>query len=130
MTPLFFAKMWASFARLVRRNHLLHHSMRIRFRYRWTDQRILLDLFTEFADHVAVPKMLLGIKDRVEGRRIGPLAAQDFEIAVWMAAFLEFVAAIISLWFGGGGGAPGSSCCMRESRPGSGLCWLPGTQSI
>jgi hypothetical protein len=29
--------------------------MRIRFHHHWTDQRILLDLFTEFADHVAVP---------------------------------------------------------------------------
>lgn len=70
---------------------------RIRFRHHWTDQRILLDLFTEFADHVAVPKMLLGIKDRVEGRHIEALAAQGFEIAVWVAAFLEFVAAIISV---------------------------------
>jgi len=69
--------------------------MRIRFRHHWTDRRILLDLFTEFADHVAVPKMLLGIQDRVEGRDVEPLAAQGFEIAVWMAAFLEFVAAII-----------------------------------
>jgi hypothetical protein len=69
--------------------------LRIRIRYHWTDRRILLDLFTEFADHVAVPKMLLGIRDRVEGRRVEPLAAQGFEIAVWMAALVEFVAAII-----------------------------------
>ncbi|MGC9971537.1 MAG: hypothetical protein ABSE56_13215 [Bryobacteraceae bacterium] len=69
--------------------------LRIRFRHHWTDQRILLDLFTEFADHVAVPKMLLGIKDRVEGRRIESLATQGAEIAVWVAAFLEFVAAFI-----------------------------------
>ena len=69
--------------------------LRIRLRYHWTDWRTPLDLFTEFADHVAVPKMLLGIKDRVEGRRIEPLAAQGVEIAVWLAAFLEFVFALL-----------------------------------
>jgi len=75
-----------------------HHTrlvIRIRLRYHWTDRRILLDLFTEFADHVAVPKMLLGIKDRVEGRPIEPLAAQAFEIAVWLIAFLEFGVALL-----------------------------------
>ena len=69
--------------------------MRIRFQHHWTDQRILLDLFTEFADHVAVPKMLLGIRDRVESRRIQPLTVQAAEITVWIAAFLEFVVAVV-----------------------------------
>jgi hypothetical protein len=69
--------------------------MRIRFHHHWTDRRMLLDLFTEFADHVAVPKMLLGIRDRVEGRRIQPLAVQAAEITVWIAAFLEFVVAVV-----------------------------------
>lgn len=78
---------------------------RFRFRYHWTDAAIPLELFTEFGDHVAVRKMLLGIKDRVEGRRVEPLRAQAVEIAVWMAAFLEFTGAVIflmrakSLWW-------------------------------
>src|ERR1017187_6305169 len=69
--------------------------IRARLRYRWTDSRILLDLFTEFGDHVAVPKMLLGVRDRVEGRQIQPLALQAMEIAVWLAALLEYVIAIV-----------------------------------
>jgi hypothetical protein len=69
--------------------------IRTRLRYRWTDPRIPLDLFTEFGDHVAVPKMLLGVRDRVEGRRIQPLALQAMEIAVWLAALLEYVIAIV-----------------------------------
>ena len=80
-----------------------HHTrliFRIRFRHHWTDRRLLLDLFTEFTDHVAVPKVLLGIKDRVEGRRTEPLAAEAAEIAVWVAAFLEFAAALILVLVG------------------------------
>ena len=69
--------------------------IRARLRYRWTDSRILLDLFTEFGDHVAVPRMLLGVRDRVEGLRIQPLAVQAVEIAVWIALLLEFVVAIV-----------------------------------
>ena len=69
--------------------------IRARLRYCWTDSRILLDLFTEFGHHVAVPKMLLGVRDRVEGRRIPPLALQAMEIAVWLAALLEYVIAIV-----------------------------------
>jgi hypothetical protein len=69
--------------------------IRASLRYHWTDSRILLDLFTEFGDHVAVPRMLLGVRDRVEGRRIQPLAVQAVEIAVWIALLLEFVVAIV-----------------------------------
>lgn len=69
--------------------------IRARLRYHWTDSRILLDLFTEFGDHVAVPRMLLGVRDRVEGRQIQPLALQAVEISVWIAALLEFVVATV-----------------------------------
>jgi hypothetical protein len=69
--------------------------IRARLRYHWTDSRILLDLFTEFGDHVAVPRMLLGIRDRVEGRPIQPLAVQAVEITLWIAALLEFVIAVV-----------------------------------
>jgi hypothetical protein len=69
--------------------------IRARLRYHWTDSRILLDLFTEFGDHVAVPRMLLGVRDRVEGRRIQTLAPQAMEIAVWIALLLELIVAIV-----------------------------------
>ena len=72
--------------RLVPRTHL---------RYHWTDRRILLDLFTEFGDHVAVPRMLLGIRDRVEGRPIQALAIQGAEIGTWTIALCEFVLALL-----------------------------------
>jgi len=67
---------------------------RIRIRYHWTDRSIVLALFTEFADHVAVPRILLGVKNRVEARPLQPLAAQLAEIAVWFIAFLELCVSI------------------------------------
>lgn len=73
-----------------------HHTRlisRVRLRYHWTDRRILLDLFTEFADHVAVPRILVGIKGRVEGRPPQPLAEEAAEILVWILALAEFVVA-------------------------------------
>jgi hypothetical protein len=73
---------------------------RIRLRYHWTDRRILLDLFTEFADHVAVPRILAGIKGRVEGRPPQPLVEEAAEIMVWILALAEFVvaAALVFHW--------------------------------
>lgn len=68
---------------------------RIRLRYHWRDRRLVLDLFTEFADHVAVPRILLGLKGRVEGRPPQSLELEAVEIAVWFLALAEFVAAAI-----------------------------------
>ncbi len=68
---------------------------RIRLRYHWRGRGLALDLFTEFADHVAVPKILLGLKERVEGSRTQSLAAEAVEIAIWILAFAEFVAATV-----------------------------------
>jgi hypothetical protein len=69
---------------------------RIRLHYHWTDRRLALDLFTEFADPVAVPKILQGIKDRVEGRTAEPLGVQAVEIATWLLALAECAA---TFWF-------------------------------
>jgi hypothetical protein len=69
---------------------------RIRLHYHWTDRRLALDLFTEFADPVAVPKILQGIKDRVEGRTPEALSVQAVEIATWLLALAECAAAF---WF-------------------------------
>jgi len=71
---------------------------RIRLRYRWTDRRLLLDLFTEVADHVAVPKILLGIKGRVEGRPTQSLAAEALEILVWILILAEFATAAVLIF--------------------------------
>lgn len=71
---------------------------RIRIRYHWRDRRILLDLFTEFADPVAVPKILEGIKARTEGREPAPLGTEAVQIAVWALAALESFVAIVCVF--------------------------------
>jgi len=68
---------------------------RIRLRYHWIDRRLLLDLLTEFADHLAVPKILLGIKGRVEGRSPQLLAEEATEIIVWVLALAELAVAAV-----------------------------------
>jgi hypothetical protein len=72
---------------------------RIRLRYHWTDRRLPLDLFTEFADHVAVPRILVGIKGRVEERPRQPLAEEAAEIVVWILALAEFVVATALVFY-------------------------------
>ncbi len=67
---------------------------RIRLLYHRSGQALVLDLFTEFADHVAVPKILEGVKDRAEGRRPEPLVFEAVQVAVWMIALLEFALAL------------------------------------
>jgi hypothetical protein len=70
---------------------------RIRLRYHWTDSRLLLDIFTEFADHVAVPKILLGVKGRVEGHPLQALMEEAIEIVVWVLALAEFATAAVMI---------------------------------
>ncbi len=68
---------------------------RIRLRYHFASGALMLDLFTEFADHVAVPKILAGVRDRVEGRVPESLAGEATEIAIWLLAFAEFAISIV-----------------------------------
>jgi hypothetical protein len=68
---------------------------RIRLRYHWTSRALALDLFTEFADHVAVPKILVGVRNRVEGRASDSLPREAIELAVWILALLEMAIAIV-----------------------------------
>jgi hypothetical protein len=71
---------------------------RIRLRYHWQDRRLLLDLFTEFCDHVAVPAILRGIRARVEGTALQPLSVEAVAIAVWLLALAEIAAALVCLF--------------------------------
>lgn len=71
---------------------------RVRLRYHWTGSALLLDLFTEFADHVAVPKILEGIKSRVEARASEQIAWQIAAIGVWMMALAEFAVATVLIF--------------------------------
>lgn len=70
---------------------------RIRWSHHWTQPDIIaLDLFTEFTDHLAVRKILQGVKDRVEGR-IEPFIPQTIEFLILVAAALVFFAAVVIL---------------------------------
>ena len=59
-----------------------------------------LGVFTEFADHVAVRRILKGLRDRAEGRVPKSLTVEALEIAGWLLAFFEFCAAIVIAVFG------------------------------
>lgn len=63
-----------------------------------TDSRLPLDIFTEFADHVAVPKILLGEKGRVEGRPLQALVEEAIEIMVWALSLAEFATAAVFIF--------------------------------
>ena len=82
---------------------------RIRLRYHWASSALALDLFTEFADHVAVPKILAGVRNRVEGRVPESLAGEATEIAIWILAFVEFAISIVLVFRWRNGGVPGLS---------------------
>jgi hypothetical protein len=70
---------------------------RIRWRHHWTQPDLLvLELFTEFADYLAVREVLQGIKGRVEGD-IEPMAQQNWEFGVYVAALLLWLAALLLL---------------------------------
>lgn len=72
---------------------------RIRWTHHWTQPGLLaLDLFTEFTDHLAVRKVLQGIKNRVEGRA-EPLIRQTTEFAIYVATLLIFLAALMLILF-------------------------------
>jgi hypothetical protein len=67
---------------------------RIQWNHHWSQPLVLvMDLFTEFADHVAVRKVLHGVKDRAEGRA-DPFARQTFEFAMLVWALGGFFLAI------------------------------------
>ena len=73
---------------------------RARLRYHWAHPGLLLlDLFTELGDHVAVPRVLLGIKARVEGSRPPSLIEEAVEITVWLLLLVESAAAVVLVFF-------------------------------
>ena len=68
---------------------------RIRWNYVQTPAGLLLGVFTEFADHVAVRKILEGVRDRAEGRPSESLTREGVEIASWCLAALNFVITLL-----------------------------------
>jgi len=70
---------------------------RIRWSYRWSRPGLLgLDLFTEFADHLAVRKVLQGVKGRVEGD-IQPASDASIELLIYVGAAMVFVWGALSV---------------------------------
>jgi hypothetical protein len=68
---------------------------RILWSHHWTRPGLLaLELLTEFSDYLAIRKILQGVKDRVEGR-IEPFYKSTVEFAIYLAALLVFIAALI-----------------------------------
>ena len=71
---------------------------RIRWTPHWSQPGILaLETLTEFTDHIAVRKILHGVKLRAEGKPHQTFAAQTLEFATYLAALLLFVASLLVL---------------------------------
>jgi hypothetical protein len=67
---------------------------RIQWSHHWSQPRLLgMDIFTEFTDHLAVRKILQGVKDRAEGR-VESFARQTFEFVVLLWALFTLLAAL------------------------------------
>lgn len=70
---------------------------RIGWSHHWNQLSLLgLDLFTEFTDHLAVRKILQGVKRRVEDH-IEPAAAQDLEFGLYVLVLLIFASSLLLL---------------------------------
>ena len=70
---------------------------RIRWTYHPTSPGIFaLELFTEFADHVAVRKVLQGVKQRVE-QNIEPMWVQNVELFTFIGTLVTFLIALVLL---------------------------------
>jgi hypothetical protein len=55
-----------------------------------------MDFFTEFTDHLAVRKILQGVKGRVEGH-IEPMARGNLEFGIFLVSALLFFISIVLL---------------------------------
>jgi hypothetical protein len=55
--------------------------------------QLVFDLFTEFSDHLAVRKILQGVKGQVEGQR-EPFVVQNIEFSSYLTALLIYVVAL------------------------------------
>lgn len=71
---------------------------RARLSYSWNrPTQLIFDLFTEFADHLAIRKILQGVKGRVEGK-IEPMAQANTEFFIYLGSALMFLAATILIF--------------------------------
>jgi hypothetical protein len=73
--------------RLISRIRWHHHSIN-------KTSLFLLDVFTEFSDHLAVRKVLKGIRQRVEGQKGAPATA-NLALTMYVFTFLLFLAGMV-----------------------------------
>jgi hypothetical protein len=70
---------------------------RIRWSYNWSAiTTIPLQLFTEFTDHIAVRKILQGVRGRVEGD-VEPMWVQNMEFFIFLVTLLILLAALVMI---------------------------------
>ena len=65
--------------------------------YDWASPFVVAQLATDLGDFVFVRNIELGIKERVEGRPIGSLAAGTGEVALWLVVFTAFLVSLGAL---------------------------------
>ena len=71
---------------------------RARLSYSWDKPaQLVFDLLTEFSDHLAVRKILQGVKGRVEGN-IEPMAQANTEFVIYLVSALVFVGVVILIF--------------------------------
>lgn len=71
---------------------------RVRVSYSWNrPTQLAFDLLTEFSDHLAIRKILQGVKGRVEGK-IEPMAQANTEFVIYLASALIFFGTVILIF--------------------------------
>jgi hypothetical protein len=65
--------------------------------YDWTSPFVVAQLATDLGDFVFVRNILLGIKERAEGRPIGSLAAGTPAVVSWFLVFVAFLGSLVAL---------------------------------
>ena len=71
---------------------------RIRWSHHWTNPGLLsLDLLTEFTDHIALRRILTGIKVRAEGKEITSMTVQSIAFFFYLVTLFSFLLTIFLL---------------------------------
>ncbi|HSL45893.1 MAG TPA: hypothetical protein VK897_20845 [Anaerolineales bacterium] len=79
-------------------NHQTRLVSRARLSYSWNKPiQLAFDLLTEFSDHLAIRKILQGVKGRVEGN-IEHMAQANTEFVIYLASALIFVGAVFLIF--------------------------------
>lgn len=79
-------------------NHRTRLVSRARLSYSWDKPvQLAFDLLTEFSDHLAIRKILKGVKGRVEGK-VELMAQANTEFVIYLASALIFLGAVLLIF--------------------------------